>query len=128
MGSITYTAVDRGELVAGHTAGTPYTINTEFQEFPRTLHAKGDRDETLDGRPEGWLYALQREYQVRTDIILLADRANWREFFSSVMNGEQFQINFDGTPLDVWLVDDQIQEQQIGGVAVQYQFRVKVLP
>ena len=134
MGVVTYTAVDRGELVSGHVAGTQYQLETAFQGFPRRLVAKGQKDETLDGTPEGWLFALQHEYDLVTDFIALASRDQWREFFSSVMNAETFQLDLTGTigspgaSISVWLPDDQINEQQIGGVGVQYSFKVKTLP
>ena len=32
------------------------------------------------------------------------------------------------TWLNVWLVDNSVDEQQIGGVGVQYRFRVKTVP
>lgn len=134
MGVITYTAVDRGELASGHSAGTQYQLETQFQGFPRDIVPKGQIEETLDGTPEGWLDALQFEYEVVTDIILLAARPNWREFFSSAVNGESFQIDFTGTianpgqSIAVWMTSRRIREEQIGGTAVQYRFNVKRLP
>lgn len=134
MGVITYTAVDRGELVPGHTPGGEYQLETAFQEFPRDLIAKGEIDETLDGTPEGWLDALQVEHEIRTDLVLLADRPKWREFITSVMNSEAFSIDFTGTiaspgpAIVVWMTSRRVREEQIGGVAVQYSFSVKKLP
>lgn len=134
MGVITYTAVDRGELAAGHTAGNQYQLETRFQGFPRDIVPKGLIEETLDGTPEGWLDALQIEYEVATDLVFLAERPNWREFFTSVVNGEPFQIDFTGTianpgpAMTVWLTTRRIREEQIGGVAVQYRFNVKIYP
>lgn len=134
MPVITYVAVDRGELVGGHSAASEYQIETAFEQYPRDLVAKGGKDEALDGTPEGWLHALQREYNITTDLVLLAARPNWREFFTSVMNAETFQIDFTGTiaspgtDVDVYLVSDRVPEPQIAGVAVKYTFRVKQVP
>jgi hypothetical protein len=134
VGVITYTAVNRGFLVGGHSASTQYQIETSFNGYPLTFIAKGDKDEALDGTPEGWLHALQREYQVVSDLVLLAARPNWREFFTSVMNAETFQIDFTGTiaapgtDINLWLPDAQVPEPQIFGIGVQYTFRAKVVP
>lgn len=98
------------------------------------LAVKGERDEALDGTPEGWLHALQQQWNVQTDLVLLAARPNWREFFSSVMNAETFQIDFTGTiaspgtDVDVWLPDPQIEEAQIRGIGVKYSFTAKAVP
>lgn len=134
MPVITYTAIDRGELVGGHSAGNSYQIEVDFEAFPRTTRARRDLDETLDGTPEGYLHALQHTYEVATDLVLLADRPNWREFFSSVLAGEEFEIDFagtiaaPGTDIAVWLVDEQVTEQQIRGTGVKYRFTVKTHP
>lgn len=131
MPVITYAAVDRGELVGGHTAGTEYQIETELQQFPRELVRKGQFDETLDGTPEGYLHALQKDYPILSDLVLIADREDWREFLTSVAAGEEFMIDFTGTiaspgtDVDVSLVDQSVREQQIGGAYVQYAFRVR---
>lgn len=134
MPVITYVAVDRGELVGGHAAGTSYQIETKLQGYPRSTRVKRVLDEALDGTPEAYVHAAQHEWDVVADITLLAARPNWREFFSSVIGAERFTIDFTGTiaapgsAISVWLVSDQIVEPQIGGVAVQYRFRVRELP
>lgn len=134
MPVITYIAVDRGELVGGHSASTEYQIETNFEQFPRRRVHKGEFDETLDGTPEGWLDAIQFEYDIVTDLILPAARANWAEFFSSVANREQFQIDFTGTiaspgtDVNVWLINDSLDEQQIVHIGYKYAFQVKRWP
>jgi len=131
---ITYIAKDRGELVPGHVAGGQYQIETELQAFPRRTIANRNDAETLDGTPESWLDSLQREWSVRTDIILAANIDVWREFISSVLNRETFQIAFTGTianpgpSINVTLVSDSVEEEQLGGVAYQLSFIVKALP
>jgi hypothetical protein len=134
MPVITYTAVDRGELVGGHTAGTTYQIETQFNAYPRERQVRADVDETLDGTPEGYAHAAHYVYAIESDLILLAQRPNWRELFSSLDAREQFSIDFTGTiaapgvAVPVWLVDTNVREQQVGGIGVRYAFRVKVHP
>lgn len=134
MPVITYIAVDRGELAGGHSASTEYQIETHLEQFPRRRIHKGDFDETLDGTPEGYLDEIQFEYDIVTDLVLPGARANWNEFFSSVANREQFQIDFTGTiaspgtDVNVWLVNDSIDEPQIGSAGFKYAFKVKRWP
>ncbi len=134
MAVITYIAVDRGELAAGHTAATQYQIETIFEDSPRRTRVKGARAETEDGAPEAWVSAFQFTYDLRTDLVVSADRELWREFFSSVAGAERFQIDFTGTiaspgpSIDVWLESDQWLEQQIRSAGYRYAFRVKRWP
>lgn len=129
MPVISYTA--SRELVGS--AGAQQ-IETNFQDFPRRQIFKGEKEETLDGTPEGWLDALQHEYDITSDIILESAVPRWREFFASVAAGEVFQIDFTGTiaspgtDVDVWIIDDSVQEQYIAVRNAQYRFRVKVAP
>lgn len=134
MPVITYVAVNRGYLVGGHTAGNSYQIECQLDGYPARFSAKGEIDEALDGTPEGWLHALQREYDVQSDLVLLSARPNWREFFTSVINAETFQIDFTGTiaspgtNVNVWLPSREIPEPQVFGIGVKYAFQVKALP
>lgn len=134
MPVITYVAVDRGELVGGHSATTEYQIQTNLEQFPRRRVNKGEFDETLDGTPEGYLDATVFEWDVVTDLVLPAAIGNWDEFFSSVANREMFQIDFTGTiaspgtDKNVWLVNDAIDEPQIGSAGVKYTFKVRSFP
>lgn len=130
MSVVTYVAVDRGRLAGGHSASTQYQIECFFEAYPETQVSKGIRDEALDGTPEGWLDAVQYEYQIRTDLVLSGDRDNWQEFFSSVANAETFQLDFTGTiaspgtDVDVFLVGT-VVETQVGGAGHRYAFRAK---
>lgn len=134
MPVISYTAVDRGYLKGGHSAGTPYQIEINFESFPRELIAKGAKDEALDGTPEGWLQAIQRQWDVQTDLVLKAAAVDWAEFFTSVMSAETFQIDFTGTiaspgtDVDVWLTSSTIPEPHVYGIGYKYSFRVKAVP
>lgn len=134
MPVITYTAVNRGELVGGHTATTSYQIETKLQGFPRTQVVKRQLNEALDGTPEAYVHAMQWTYEIQSDFIPVSLRPNWREFLSSVFGAEKFQIDFTGTiaspgtNVNVWLVSESVVESQLGGVGVQYSFKVKVYP
>ncbi len=134
MPVITYTAVDRGALVGGHTAGVSYQIETKFQAYPRRMKPRRNLDEALDGTPESYLHALLYDYSIRSDFIPLSLRPNWREFFTSVINAELFTVDFTGTiaspgtNVSVWMPDDEINEEQVGGVGVMYAFRVQNYP
>lgn len=133
MPVITYSAVNRGELVGGHSAGNSYQIETKFEGYPRTPTTRRELDETLDGTPEAYVHARQFTYDIESDLVLLAARPNWREFFSSVAGAEGFTIDFTGTiaspgtAVSVWLVTEG-PELQIGGIGVKYRFKVKTLP
>lgn len=134
MPVVTYIAVDRGELAPGNTAGTQYQLEVDFEGFPRRLMRKGELEETLSGEPEAWIHALQRQLAVQTTYVPLAARPNWREFFSSVLAGEVFQVDFTGTIAspgtaeDVFMVSAEVSEEQVGGVGVRYSFVVKRMP
>lgn len=134
MPVITYVAVDRGFLVGGHTAGVEYQIECDLQAFPPDLEFKGQKDETLDGTPESYMDALQLSWNVKTDLVLAADVAKWREFFTSVMNSEIFQMDFTGTiaepgtEYDVHLTTTKITPQQLRGGHERYSFTVKRAP
>jgi hypothetical protein len=131
MPVITYSAVNRGRLVGGHSAGNSYQIECDFESFAETQISKGTFDETLDGTMEGWLDALQFEYNISTDLILNSAMPNWREFFSSVASAETFQIDFTGTisspgtDIDVYLSSTSVSQTHVGGVGYKYQFQVK---
>lgn len=134
MPVITYRAVDRGELAQGHTAGTVYQIEFDMNAFPRDYTFKGSRDETLDGTPEGWLDAIQKEWDITTDLIYPSQIAYWREFITSVANCETFSIDFTGTvetpgtPIDVYLAQTRVREVQENAAGFRYSFVVKAVP
>jgi len=134
MPTVTYTAVNRGELVGGHVAGNPYTILFQLEAYPRTRTARGTMEETNDGTPEGWLAANVISWSLVTDLVLEANIGLWEEFFSSVMNGETFVIDLTGSivapgPLyNVWMPDRAVQRQQLLPRNAKYAFRVQKLP
>lgn len=134
MPVITYTAVNRGFLAAGHSATQEYQIENAFQSFPITYGRRGRFRETLDGTPESYLYAVDRTWQIQTDLVYAANVPLWDEFFTSVLAAETFEIDFTGTiaspgtDIEVYLVDDKIGRQQLHGNNASFQFTVRAVP
>lgn len=134
MPVITFQAVNRGFLVSGHSAGGEYQIENQFTSFPESLKFRGNSRETLDGTPESYLYAIDQTWRIETDLIYAADVEDWREFFSSVIAKETFQVDFTGTiaspgtDIDVYLVDDEIPRNQLIGDNASYIFTVRKVP
>lgn len=50
MGTITYIAVDRGRLTAGHSEGTAYTIEVDFERHDDSSDRKSDEIVSLSGK------------------------------------------------------------------------------
>ena len=134
MPVITYTAVDRGQLKSGHSAGTQYQIECDLQAFPRSSEATGQFDQTLDGTPEAYVDAYLTEWAITSDLIFPSAIDDWREFLSSVAGREKFQLDFTGTialpgtDIDVWLKTKRVSEQQLGAAGYQVSFAVQVYP
>jgi hypothetical protein len=132
MPVITYVAADRGRLASGHSASTQYQIECDFQSYPERQVPQGARDVTLDGTPEGWLDHVKWERTVTTDIILSAQWDDFDEFYSSVCNNEQFQIDFTGTlaspgtDIDMYLTGNPTWSH-VGGVGRIYTFTAKTV-
>lgn len=133
MPTITYTAVDRSELLGGHSAGSDYTLEFELEAYPRSREARGTLEETNEGTPEGYLSAVILSWSLTTDLVLEANIPAWEEFFSSVMNAESFSFDptgsvaTPGTVYTVWMPDRRINRQQIVRHA-KFSFRVQKLP
>lgn len=98
MAVFSYTAVDRGDLAAGHSAGTSYQI-----EIPLTDWSPSDREKkvvrrSLSGIPHQILHHRTKLFRFATlatdDATLLA---HLEELFSSVAGGEPFSIDVLGT-------------------------------
>jgi len=136
MPTVTYTAVNRGELIGGHVAGNPYTILFQLEAYPRTRTARGTMEETNDGTPEGWLAANVISWQLDTDLVLESNVGQWEEFFSSVMNGEPWTLDLTGTiavpvaatTYSVWMPDRRVTRQQVLPRNAKYSFRAQKLP
>lgn len=134
MPVITFQAVNRGYLISGHSAGGEYQLENQFTNFSDALGFLGTSRKTLDGTPETYLYAVEQTWRIQTDLIYAAAVPNWREFFSSVLAKETFQIDFTGTiaspgtDIDVYLVDDSIPRNQRRGDNASYAFTVRKVP
>lgn len=98
MAVITYNAVDRGDLVSGHSEGTEYTIEIPFTEWTPRNKKKGNTVSSLSGVKHHVLHYIERSFSFRTlgtdDTNLIA---SLDELFSSVAAGEVFTIDPYGT-------------------------------
>lgn len=98
MAVITYEAVDRGRLVAGHSAGTSYSIEIPLSEWNESVKEQKSVVRSLSGVKHTILHNRIYFYQFKTvstdnvSTILSLD-----EFFSSVAGGETFTIDPYGT-------------------------------
>lgn len=98
MGSILYTAVDRGRLVSGHAAETQYSLDVNFER----AEFEDQRDQTTTKSLSGNTFTQWR----RTDSTLelttawisnATSYAQALEFLSSVAGGEPFSVDPYGT-------------------------------
>jgi len=98
MSNVSYTAEDRGYIRSGHSAGTGYNFdfnviqaNETWKTDKRTSRAiNGKTQTTVYSHDEGW--AITSEYVLRGS----TEWDNWREFLSSVRNGESFSLDVYG--------------------------------
>lgn len=98
MSAIIYDAVDRGDLISGHTAGTEYSFDVPLKTFNRSIKRKQNSAVSLSGRRITTLHHIKNTYTVETIPLNGAtDLANMREFLTSVVGGEQFTIDAYGT-------------------------------
>lgn len=99
MAVITYTAIDRGELIGGHSELTLYSFEVDLRAFNRSVKRNAKPIRSLSGsRRITNYYNTERGRSVETIPIDDATTlANMREFLSSVEGGEEFQIDIDGT-------------------------------
>jgi hypothetical protein len=94
MGVITYTAVDRGELVAGHSAATEYTIEIDFSIFKPNSKRNIDESVSLSGIRHTEFHHKESMMTVSTKLIKdESTRDELAEFFSSIDAGETFTID-----------------------------------
>ena len=96
MGVLTYTA--KRNVIATHTLGLTYNIETAFQIIDDTEVPIGTEREMLDKvTVEYELDGARRLVTVQSDEIVEADFELWREFLTSVHAREQFNIDLTGT-------------------------------
>lgn len=79
---------------------------------------------------ESILDRIEYKWSVATVPVPLADLARWREFASSVANGELFTIDLDGTkavpvnPISVSLVKNSFKENRFSHLYMSFSFDV----
>ena len=132
MPYVTYTAVDRGTLLAAHTAGESYTIEFDAQVLQRSQKRQNHQRTAMGGRTETLRVRKEIYWDVPTDFILQADLPEWYEFLDSVDAGETFTLDPYGTvaspddPLTVEL-EGNPSEPREGSIKIyKIQFRAKV--
>lgn len=98
MSAIQYTAIDRGDLVSGHTENTVYTFDVPLKSFNRSIKRKQNTATSLSGRRLTTLHHIKNTYKLQTAPVNdSAVLASMREFMTSVMAGEQFSIDVYGS-------------------------------
>jgi len=94
MAVITYTAKDRGDLMAGHSAGTEYTLEIPLTKWDRDFKDEARTTRSLSGTPHTVFHRTDRIYRFAT---VSTDNTNLinslREFASSVAAGETFTLD-----------------------------------
>lgn len=113
MGCITYIAVDRGNLVAGHSAGTEYHIDIDFERYDPSYSKKASNTTSIGGRRFVRYHRTEKRGDFSTiwvdDVNL---HAQFIEFMDSVYGGQEFIVDPYGTylspvePMDATIVGD----------------------
>lgn len=94
MAHITYTAIDRGELISGHSALTEYSFDFGLASFNRSSTRKQNTVTAINGDSMTTLLHIKHAYSIQTrpsNVPEFAD--NFREFLSSVAAGEAFTLD-----------------------------------
>lgn len=132
MPYVTYTAVDRGSLLAAHTAGQVYTIEFDAQTLQRSQKRQNHTRTAMNGRTETLRLRKDVTWDVTTVFIEYVDLPEWYEFLDSVDAGETFTLDPYGTvatpdnPLTVELDSDPSEPREGSGKIYSIQFRAKV--
>lgn len=102
MTVITYTAVDRGDLVAGHSALTEYSFEVPLLSFNSADNRSQTTVTALSGKTFTTLKHIKKTHAIQTRPIKDEDlEAQVREFLSSVAAGEEFLLDPFGKLLEV---------------------------
>jgi len=100
MAAITYTAIDRGDLITGHSELTEYSFDVPVEQFQKNTRREQSTVSSLSGRRVTTLHRLDTTFTVST--VETDDQTsidNMREFLSSVAAGEEFTIDVFGSVL-----------------------------
>lgn len=128
MTAVTYNAVDRGSLVAGHTAGLSYSLDLRCLEGSpvRTRKVGEESQRTLNDTVETLRYYGKSTWQVQVLLLSSAELLAMREFLDSVEGGETFTFDEFGSvavpvaSVNVKRIAKGYQEAQIAGAANVY--------
>jgi len=101
MGTITYFAVDRGNLVSGHSEGTEYTIEVDFELHDPITSRQINEVKSLSGNTFTRLHRKDEFDQLTTIWVPdLVTQNQMREFADSMDAGEEATIDPYGTVLN----------------------------
>lgn len=97
MTVITYTAMDRGDLIAGHSELTEYSFEVPLLAFNSSTTRAQNTVTALSGRSFTTLKHIKVNHSIQTRPTKDQDlRDQMREFLSSVAGGEEFSIDLFG--------------------------------
>lgn len=99
MGYISYFAVDQGNLVSGHSEGTEYTIEIDFEQYAPNRKRKINEPKSLSGKTFTRFHRTDKSASLSTvwqDDVAIHDQMT--EFADSIDAGEDFIIDPYGTP------------------------------
>lgn len=98
MGTLIYTAVDRGRLVSGHTAGNIYSIEIDFKTFLENEKRVISETKSISGQV--YTQYMRKDTTAKVDSVWTDDAtiiAQMDEFIDSVAAGETFDLDPYGT-------------------------------
>lgn len=134
MASVAYTAVNRGNLVGGHSAGGSYTLDFRAADIGRVRDANKSEQYSLDGTAVTTIYDDWKTYQVTTSIFTRASSSynNFVEFLTSVLGGEEFDFDAYGTiaspdNVEACILVGNYQEQRVDASLYRFSFTIRVV-
>jgi hypothetical protein len=96
MGVLTYTA--KRNVIGAHTAGVSYQIETAFQRIDEETGPVGSEQRMIDVvTVEYELDGLLDTINLLSDVVTESELPTWKEFLTSVMAREIFQLDLTGT-------------------------------
>lgn len=133
MSVVTYTAVDRGRLVSGHSELTEYSFEMPVSSVSMSAQNQGTVQKSLSGKRFHTLHNIERSTSLTTILIHRIQESDVidqiEEFLSSVAAGETFQIDLYGSlafpgNVSTYAVDGPHSTEIVDSVYLQYSFNV----
>lgn len=127
-----FTYIAKRSIIAGHSAGSQYTISFELSDFRRSSSINGKTTTTIDGSE----VTVINHDVVLLDIssVIIEDTGTpdvfWmREFLDSVKGKETFTLDDGSGPISVVLNDikNPYREDRLSPTAYRYSFAARVL-